>query len=151
MSDKTNSIKEERFEPEQIRGALETAKGNVSMAARLLSTNRTTLYDYLNRYPALKTILRDARETMIDNAETALHAAALKGEGWAVCFMLKTVGRNRGYIEKHEVVITDEREVAEAVIQQYLTDNPDSTRLEAVEFSRKFIPEVDKLASELIQ
>lgn len=146
-----DNIKEERFEARDVKAALELAKGNVSLAARKMSTTRSTLYNYLNRYPELKTVLTDARESMIDTAETALHAAAIKGEGWAVCFMLKTIGRNRGYIEKHEVVITDERDIAEAVINQYLADNPESTRAQAVEFARKFIPEVDRLATELIQ
>lgn len=44
-----------------------------------------------------------------------------------------------------------DRDIAEAAVRQYLDDNPEATRLEAIEFSRKIVPEVDKLASELIQ
>lgn len=103
MADKTNSIKEERFTVEQVAASLELTKGNVSLAARNLATSRTTLYEYMQRYPELKQALVDARESMLDNAESALALAATKGEGWAVCFMLKCLGRSRGYIEKLEI------------------------------------------------
>lgn len=96
-------VKKKPLSPKQVALALEAAKGNVAVAARTLGRRRSTVYNYLNNYPQLKKVLHDSRESMLDNAESALHSAALKGEGWAVCFMLKTIGRQRGYVEKVEV------------------------------------------------
>lgn len=101
---------EQQFTEELISLALTEQEGNVTSAARSLGVTRSTLYNYLQRYPSLKTVLRDARESMLDHAESALVKAIKAGEGWAVCFTLKTIGRARGYVEKHEVVVTDERE-----------------------------------------
>ena len=41
----------------------------------------------------------ELRESPLDNAESALDDAVDKGEGWAVCFLLKCLGRDRGYVE----------------------------------------------------
>ena len=36
----------------------------------------------------------------MDTAELSLYNAILRGEAWAVTLALKTLGRDRGYIEK---------------------------------------------------
>jgi hypothetical protein len=46
--------------------------------------------------------IKEERERMTDVAEMALFDAIKEGEGWAVCFYLKTQGKERGYIERHE-------------------------------------------------
>lgn len=68
--------------------------------------------------------------------------------------MLKWLGQQYlGQRDKQDVDvhITDEREIAEATIARTLELYPNMSRAEAVEFSRKIVPEVDKLASELVQ
>lgn len=102
-----DAIKEERFTPEQVVAAIELTQGNVSLAARNLNTSRSTLYNYLIKYPELKQALADTRESMMDHAESALRNAAIKGEGWAVCFMLKCLGKSRGYVERQELTGKD--------------------------------------------
>ena len=54
---------------------------------------------------------RFSREKMIDNVESKLYQKALEGEGWAVCFFLKTQGKRRGYIERQEHTGEDGREI----------------------------------------
>jgi hypothetical protein len=39
---------------------------------------------------------------MIDAGESALYRATLNGEAWAVQFLLKTLGKSRGYVERVE-------------------------------------------------
>lgn len=116
------AVKEERFTPEQVLAVIRLTQGNISLAAKNLDTSRSTLYNYLTRYPELKQALTDARESMIDHAESALRNAAIRGEAWAVCFMLKTIGRSRGYIEKHDlnVEVTISRELAEETVEVYI-------------------------------
>lgn len=86
-----------------IAAALKAALGNISQAARSLSVERSGLHDRIAKSETLKTILHDAREGMVDNAESALHRAVTQGEGWAVCFTLKTQGKARGYVERQEI------------------------------------------------
>jgi hypothetical protein len=88
---------------EAIAQALEASVGNISHAARSLKVTRQTLYNRIKESPTLKAALEDARETALDNAESALQSAVLAKEAWAVCFTLKTIGKGRGYVERNEV------------------------------------------------
>ena len=47
--------------------------------------------------------LTDAREGMVDNAESKLAMAVLDGDLGAVRYVLSTLGKNRGYVERTEV------------------------------------------------
>lgn len=96
-----------RLTAEQIKHALEGASGNISYAAKSLGVSRSTLYRRIDASPALKVVLADSREELKDIAESALKRAVIAGEGWAVCFALKTVGRDRGYVERQEVTGAD--------------------------------------------
>lgn len=82
--------------------ALQKMQGNVSAAARALGVARITLHRRINEDEELQSIVDDARQSMVDNAESALNRAVITGEAWAVCFTLKTQGRKRGYIERQE-------------------------------------------------
>lgn len=77
-------------------------KGNLAAVARSFQMSRQTLYKYIKGKPTVLAAVEEARETMIDNVESALYSAALAGEAWAVCFFLKTQGKHRGYIERTE-------------------------------------------------
>jgi hypothetical protein len=88
---------------EKVQEALESCSGNISFAARKLGCARRTLYYKIQASTTLKAALEDARETALDNAESALQSAVLAKEAWAVCFTLKTIGKGRGYVERNEV------------------------------------------------
>jgi hypothetical protein len=51
---------------------------------------------------------QEARETMLDNAETELYEQALNGNTTALIFLLKTQGKGRGYVERQEQVLSGE-------------------------------------------
>ena len=53
-----------------------------------------------NDIPALITALTEARETMLDTAESVLYSKILAGDITALIFFLKTQGKSRGYIER---------------------------------------------------
>ena len=93
-----------RMRPEsEVIAQLKKSMGNVSHAARALGMTRTRLCARIAEHPELREIVTDARQTMVDDAENALHASVISKEGWAVTFVLKTIGRDRGYVEKQEV------------------------------------------------
>lgn len=74
----------------------------VSKAAERLKCEPDTVRNYVKRYPRVAEALHEERESMTDVAEMALFDAIKGGEGWAVCFYLKTQGKERGYVERHE-------------------------------------------------
>lgn len=92
---------------EQVIARIAEYKGNLAAVARSFGLSRQTLYKYINSKPSVKAALDEARETMIDNVESALYSAALAGEAWAVCFFLKTQGKSRGYTERSEITGAD--------------------------------------------
>lgn len=74
--------------------------GNVSAVARRFKVQRASVQELIARTPELQSIKRDAREGMLDDGESSLRKAVMAGEGWAVCFLLKTQGKDRGYVER---------------------------------------------------
>jgi hypothetical protein len=85
---------------------IEKYQGNVAAIARAFQVTRQAVREFIIRRPPLMAILTDTRESFLDNAETSLQAAVIRGEAWAVCFTLKTLGKGRGYIERAEVIQT---------------------------------------------
>jgi hypothetical protein len=85
-----------------VAQALEKFAGNIAACARALKVTRSSVYGYIQSRPALVELLQDVREARLDNAESALERAIIAGEAWAVCFTLKTLGKERGYVERTE-------------------------------------------------
>jgi hypothetical protein len=101
-----------RYGDVQIMKAVIAAKGRVAMAAQKLGCTWKTVWDAKNRNPEIAQVIKDQRELFIDQAEDALQAAVKKHEPWAVCFLLKTLGRERGYIENgpvQQVIVASQR------------------------------------------
>lgn len=103
-----------------ISEALDKAMGNVSHAARSLGLTRTALHDRIKRTPALQIVLNDAREEMIDAAENALYQSIVGNQGWAVCFALKTIGKERGYVERLELKKVDVSKLSDEELREII-------------------------------
>jgi hypothetical protein len=86
-----------------VRELIETCRGNAAAIARSVGVKRQSVVGFIKRRPPLAEALKDARETLVDEAESALALAVDKGEAWAVCFTLKCLGKNRGYVERQEL------------------------------------------------
>lgn len=59
--------------------------GNLDAIARALGSSRRTVKRIIDSDPALLRAWEDAREGMIDNAESALYRGVIGGQAWAVC------------------------------------------------------------------
>lgn len=94
--------KAEYFKPQQVAEALLLNNGNATAAARVLGCAAHTVRNYCAKYPEVQAARENGFETVLDVAEQALARKAAEGEGWAVCFLLKTRGRHRGYVERGE-------------------------------------------------
>ena len=84
------------------------AGGNVSLAAKHLGLSRQHLYKLINPdhecfVQAVATGWAEGRETRLDMAESQLDENIAKGNEASVFFLLKTLGKSRGYIERREI------------------------------------------------
>ena len=91
-----------------IKRLLIAKRGNIAATARALGVTRKTVYSRISKSNPLQVVLHDARETMLDNAETTLYDRALDGGTAELIFFLKTQGKSRGYIERQEQVLSGE-------------------------------------------
>lgn len=87
----------------QIKAAIEKRAGVLAAVARQLKISRQALWKRTNASPELKQAIADAREALVDDAESALQEAIKKKEPWAVRLVLLTLGKNRGYSRAVEV------------------------------------------------
>lgn len=85
------------------------------MTAQKLGCCRTTLDKYIQRYPALQDFFESKRLEHLDDAEDTLYKAAKRGNLSAAMFILKTQGRDRGWVEARPLE-------ARSVVWKYLDD-----------------------------
>jgi hypothetical protein len=96
-------MKKEKFTTQHVIAALRETKGMVYLAAKKLGCDHKTVSNYAKRHPTVQAAIDDERGHFVDTAELALERAVLSGEGWAVCFALKTLGKSRGYVERLQI------------------------------------------------
>jgi hypothetical protein len=92
-----------RISDAKIGEALRASGGAIVTAAEKLGYSRSQLWRRMEANPALSEIVQEERESLVDLAEAALKTAVVAGEAWAVCFCLKCLGKERGYIERQQV------------------------------------------------
>ena len=88
---------------------LERSLGIVSTACEKTGTGRTTHYRWLKDDPEYKEAVRAIEERTIDFAESHLHALIKDKNPAATIFFLKTKGKNRGYVERQEIEVNEQR------------------------------------------
>lgn len=82
---------------EQAKQALIKSRGVIAHAADMLGCNRMSLSRLIQRNPDLQAVHQDERERLIDLVEEAYVNEALQGSEKHGAFILKTLGRHRGY------------------------------------------------------
>ena len=87
----------------EIRDALEETHGAVYLAAERLELSPQALYARIKKSTEL-TVVRDGfRGRLIDTAELKLETAVQEGDLSAIKYVLSTLGKDRGYVQKQEV------------------------------------------------
>jgi hypothetical protein len=92
-----------RLKDEQIEKAIIKTNGKVGLMAQMLDTSRQSIRSHINANPKLSELMYRLPEIKLDAIENKLDEAALRGEPWAVCFKLKCLAKDRGYVERQEV------------------------------------------------
>jgi len=87
----------------RIESALLRYKGLQYLSADYLGITRADLAARLEADSRLQEIAEDQRGKLLDKAESKLMDAIENGEKWAITLALKTIGRDRGYIERQEI------------------------------------------------
>ena len=130
-------IKQEKFEPSDVADMLTECRGLVQVAERRLACNPKTIYQYVKKHAVVREALQDARAYMTDTAELALFNAIQERAPWAVCFYLKTQGRDRGYAERPDMVppLQDDRKVINVII-----GTPEGKQVPLAEWVESFRP-----------
>ena len=77
--------------------------GIISVIARKVGCDWRTAHKYCNEYPTVNAVLQAEKESVLDLAEAQVIEAIRNGDMSIVKFYLTTIGKNRGYSERHEV------------------------------------------------
>ena len=90
-----------RFTKKEMRELICKLFGNTSELCKVLDCTRSQLLAYLDKQPDLKQDMKDAREAVVDKAEKVM-TSLLDSQNEQIQqktaeFLLKTLGRGRGY------------------------------------------------------
>ena len=95
-----------KISAEKLITAAEKSNGIMSVCARLAGLNRRTVEKYFELVPEAKSAFMEQREVIIDLAESKLLNMVNAGDKDAVFFLLKTIGKKRGYSERSETEVS---------------------------------------------
>jgi len=94
-----------------VRKALKDTGGILTLIAKKLDVDRSTLYNFIAKHPEINEDLHHEREKIIDLAEGSLFSQVQNKEAWATKYVLSTIGKNRGYVERIESINFEPREI----------------------------------------
>lgn len=103
-NDNTKKQQQVQQNKKRLLLALEESLGVVTSACRACNLDRTTFYRYVNEDPTFAKEVKGLEDVALDFAENCLHQQIREGVPASTIFYLKTKGKNRGYVERQEVV-----------------------------------------------
>ncbi len=113
--------RKKQYSDKLIIAALEKSKGLLFMASKELGCAPTTIYSRANANPAIRAAIDKERGLILDFSEHRLIEAINRGELTAIFFLLKCLGKERGYVERQEIKAEVKLEVTRGV--EELTDD----------------------------
>ena len=87
------------FPVSAIIEALRKNQGRTYLAAKALGCSPTLIIERRKQHQSIRDAVRESRGEILDISENKLLQAVKRGEAWAVQFILKTLGKKRGYVE----------------------------------------------------
>jgi hypothetical protein len=99
--------KPRRFTQDEMIAALKIGRGMKSVAARHLGCPWHVVNTYCKKFEAVRAECEAQRQAFVDAAELQLIAAVSRGDMGAVMYVLRTLGRGRGYSERTEITGKD--------------------------------------------
>ena len=99
----TVDVKTERYTVKQVVKAVEGTFGVKQVACNRLGCVRATLDNYIARHPAVAVAYQHERGRLVDMAQSKLAEMVNAGDAWAVKFVLATLGKHEGFVERQEL------------------------------------------------
>jgi hypothetical protein len=87
----------------ELKKAIHDSMGIITVVAKRIGKTRQGLYYYLKQHPDMQALLDDERESLKDFAESMLITNVKNGDVTSIIFLLKTLAKDRGYVERHEL------------------------------------------------
>jgi hypothetical protein len=87
--------------------ALEKTMGIVSTAAKKTKISRSVHYDWIKEDENYRLQVQSIGDIALDFAESKLMQSINNGSDTATIFFLKTKGKDRGYVERSQMAITN--------------------------------------------
>jgi len=106
-----------------IIAALQKTHGMVYLAAIDLGCAASTIYRRADKDKKVQATIDSYRGQLIDKAELKLEQAVMNGEPWAVTLTLKSLGKNRGYVERQEI---DQKNAGDVTLHVVYDKKPDA-------------------------
>lgn len=98
---------EQQYTAQQVIDAIKDSGGNMSIVAKRLGCDRSTVARYAQRYVTIREALQQADEAVTDLAESKA-IKLINEEYWpAIMHRLNTKGKARGYSERKELTGAD--------------------------------------------
>lgn len=97
----------DKYTIEQVVEAAHRSHGLILLMAKSLGCERATVYSYIKRYKTVDTAVQQARGGIVDLGEVALVKKIQAGDTTSIIFALKTLGKDRGYVERSEITGKD--------------------------------------------
>ena len=96
-----------RMTAELFKTALEGSYGNITVMSQKTGASRDAFYDWINNHPECKEMIQKERDRLVDYAENQLGKLIQDKNPTAIIFTLKTLGKNRGYVEQVQIANPD--------------------------------------------
>ena len=102
---RTPPVKNSRKMPpaDLLRKAVESNAGIITLTAKALNVDPSTVLRWRKRSPVVAEMFREAKEAVLDLAEAKVLQAIRAGRTAECLFFLKCHGKHRGWIERSEV------------------------------------------------
>ncbi len=96
-------MKTQRYTAGQVIKAIEGSFGIKQVPCNRLGCVHATLNNYIARYPSVRVAYEHERGRLVDMAQSKLVEMVNKGDPWAVKFVLSTLGKHEGFVERQEL------------------------------------------------
>ena len=97
--------RQDRYSPyhkPDVAAAIYKTEGNYTKMALLLGRRRGAIRDYILSNPELFEMMKEVRESVLDEIEDNVINQARRGDAQQARFILQTIGKDRGYTTRAE-------------------------------------------------
>lgn len=101
----------QHIKKEKFLEALEQSMGIMSTAAKKIGVDRTTPYRWIKEDEEYADKVKEIINVPLDFVESKLFEAINNDNITAIIFYLKTKGKHRGYVERHELSGIDNKDL----------------------------------------